>query len=346
MRIFSAFNYDEKHPSNPGFDNSNRIFRILYRLKTYFLLFIRASKKGISIKKLFIPHFPYLFRDAQQPPIVALEFTTHCNLRCLYCTNALNQREKGHMSEAVFQKIIRDLSVLKPCRVQLVGNGEATLHPDFGEFLRALTATRHFISLVTNGQWRREGIAEQILQAGPDVVEISVDAGGKEVYETSRINGSFELLLKNLATLKARRDQLKSNTLINIRLMIRPSQAQSFHTEKAFWKPYADTVMTQVLTKINNTTYGEDLFIPAYQMKDEYPKCSMPFKHIEVRYTGEVLLCYYSFYQAGAPGLVLGNIRQTSILELWNSSIMKAYRNAHRHRITGDMPVCRGCAGT
>lgn len=250
------------------------------------------------------------------------------------------------MSDEVFDKTLASLKEMKPNRVQIVGNGESTLHPKYGEYISKLARSGKYVSMVTNGQWENRKVVEEFLTAPLDLVEISIDAGGKEAYEASRINGSFDKLLSNLEYLNSRKKSLNSKTLINIRVMLRPSQKDNFNREKEFWKKYADRVMPQFITKVNNTTYEEDVFIPVQSREGEFPKCSMPFKHLEVKYTGEVLMCYYTFHQLGDPGLVIGNVRDTSIKELWNCKIMKDYREAHRKRIIEGMPVCKGCPGT
>jgi MoaA/NifB/PqqE/SkfB family radical SAM enzyme len=170
--------------------------------------------------------------------------------------------------------------------------------------------------------------------------------GGKENYENSRINGKYEKLIENLIALKSLKESLNAKTIINIRLMVRPSQQNEYQTELKFWQQYADRVMPQYLTKINNTAYSTDLFTPLQSQNNTYPKCSMPFKHLEIKWTGEVLMCYYTQYQIGNKGLVIGNINSNSILELWNCKIMKQYREAHRKRINSNMPACKGCPGT
>lgn len=346
MNILSPFKQNHKTPVNSYFDNSSRIARILYRLTSYSEIFRAAVKKGVPVSDLLRAHFPFVFTEASEPPIVSVEFTNHCNLKCIYCTNPLGQRERGFMSDQVFNRTLSDLLKMKPNRIQLVGNGESTLHPKFGEYVSKLAQTGNYLSLVTNGQWKDLIVAEQILKAPLDLVEISVDAGGKEKYEASRINGSFETLLFNLNILKTLKERLKAKTLINIRVMLRPSQKNSFQKEFSFWKKYADIVMPQYITKINNTEYADDVFIPAQNNSGDFPKCSMPFKHMEIKYTGEVLMCYYTLFQLGSPGLVIGNVQDSSINELWNCKIMKDYRNAHRKRITGKMPVCKACPGT
>ena len=346
MSIFSPFKKNNSDSGAAYFDDSNRVARIFYRLSSYNQIFWSSINKGIPAIDLLRSQFPYSFKDAIEPPIVALELTNYCNLKCPYCTNVLGQRTKGFMSNAVFERLLTDLNALRPNRIQLVGNGESTLHPRFGEYITKLADTGKYVSLVTNGQWVKESIAEEVLSAPLDLIEFSIDAGGKEGYELSRINGSFEVLLANLNRLKELKRKFMSKTMINIRVMLRPSQKESFMKESAFWKQYADRVMPQYINKINNTEYQDDVFIPIQKNTGEFPKCSMPFKHLEIKYTGQVLMCYYTLYQVGVPGLVIGNVLETTIKDLWNCQIMKDYRMAHRNRLKEKMPVCKGCPGT
>jgi MoaA/NifB/PqqE/SkfB family radical SAM enzyme len=346
MNLFSPFKNSKKNPNVSFFDNTNRIARCFYQFKSYTGIFIAALKKGIPLSNLLITRFPLFYSDALEPPIIAIELTNYCDLKCPYCTSPLGLREKGFMSDIVFNKIIIDLIKMKPNRVQLVGNGELTLHPNFGAYISRISQTGKYISIVTNGQWKMKFVAERILNAKIDLLEISIDAGGKEKYEYSRVHGSYDILISNLRHLKILKEHLKSKTLINIRLMVRPSQKKSYRKEISFWKKYADSVIPQFISKINNTEYNQDVFIPVQNSLGSFPKRSLPFKHMEIKYTGEVLMCYYSFFQMGSPGLKIGNVLDSSINELWNSKIMKDYRNAHRLRIKENMPVCQGCPGT
>lgn len=332
--------------SGNTFDNTDRLARARYRLSTYWSMLISSLGRKVPISDLIRAQFPFALSDSNYPPIVSLEFTNYCNLQCPYCTNPLGQREKGFMSEAVFHRIIRDLSNIPVNRIQLVGNGESTLHPEFGKFLLALRNTRKHISLVTNGQWRNESVISQIMNAGPDLLEISVDAGGKEGYERSRIKGNYEKLLHNLKMLAEEKRRRKSKMVTILRLMLRPSTVHLIKNERKFFKQFVDRVMPQFVISIANTNYKDDVFIPVQRNTGSFPKCSLPFKHQEIKYTGDVLMCYYSHFQLGPPGLLLGNVKERSILELWNSPVMKQYRHAQRSRDYSAMPVCKGCTGT
>ena len=328
------------------FDNSNRVNRILYRFYSYKKISTRALRKGVSVLNLIRAQFPFLLSDASFPPIVSIEFTNVCNLKCPYCTSPLGLRKRGYMDRTLLEKIVEELKLAPSNRIQIVGNGEPTLHPEFEFFLAKLVSTNRLISMVSNGQWTNDIVAETIIKSGIDVVEISIDAGGKAKYESSRINGSYEKLIYNLKKLNNAKKLFNSKIIINIRLMVRPSEKNNYLKEMLLWRHYADAVMPQFLNKINNTNYSDDLFIPVQKQHNIFPKCSLPFKHMEIKYSGEILMCYYSFFQLGAPGLVIGNINLSSIKALWNSDLMNQYRTAHRKRIEDKMSICKGCPCT
>lgn len=327
------------------FNNSNRISRILYRFNSYTKITNHAVKNGVTLKGLLLSKFPTRFPDAIAPPVLSIELTNYCNLKCPYCTSTLSSRKKGLMPNELVEKISKEAKLLNIQRIQMVGNGESTLHPNFEYCIHLLNNSTPYLSIVTNGQWSRD-VTPLALLNNTKLIEISVDAGGKDQYESSRLGGKYDNLIENLELINRLKKENKFSNLINIRLMIRPSQLGKVKMEIAFWKQYCDIVMPQFLTKINGTEYEVDIFIPKNASTNKFPKCSLPFYHLEVKWNGDVLMCYYSPFQIGEPGLLLGNANVNSIVDLWNHAILKQYRNAHRSGNKQLMPICKGCPGT
>jgi Iron-sulfur cluster-binding domain len=111
-----------------------------------------------------------------------------------------------------------------------------------------------------------------------------------------------------------------------------------------FWRPYADSVMKQYVIRRKEIDRDTDAYLNVQRASNEYPRCTLQFKDLCVMWDGNVPLCQYSAMQTGAePGLLLGNLNTTTILHLWNAPLMKQYREAHRTRQTGKMPICTGC---
>ena len=328
------------------FDNSFKILKIHTHHSYYKKLIFQLLETGIPINDTIRILFPFLLRNSLHPLQVSIELTNHCNLRCLYCPNSLISQKKGFMSDKVFEKVIEDLSYIKTNRIRLVGCGESTLHPKFYEHIKVLAIKHKHFTIITNGQWNRDEIPYELLTAPVNLIEISIDAGGKKGYERTRINGSYAKLIENIKKLHELKKQLKSNTIISIMLMLRPSQIKMFKDEFKFWIKYADAVLPQNIVKINNNTYDDDVFHPIQNRENSIPICKTPFIGFEVLFNGNVLLCSYSKYQIGYPGLIIGNVLDKRISELWNCKIMNTYRKAHRKRIKELMSICTGCPGS
>lgn len=288
-------------------------------------------------------HFTWLLPESPRPTSVTIEFTNYCNLQCPYCTSPLGLRRRGFMSESTFARLLEQIQIFCIPRARIVGNGESTLHPGFAAMVKALAQSCRYLQMVTNGQRLTEEIAEAILSAPVRLLEISVDSDNKEGYESSRKGGSFETLLANLARLKRMKRSLRAPTLLNIRAMIAPSQRARQQEILAFWRQYADSVMPQYL--LNSSGVQSDVF-GHFHGVGLIPRCTYPSRSIMVHWDGKVPLCEASRQQTGNPdGLVVGNIHESSLFEIWRSPVFQQYRNGHRTRNANLTPICKGCVG-
>lgn len=329
-------------------DNSNRLNRILRNFNTYGRMSAHMLRHGIPLYDIARSQFPMLSKRPERPVLFTIEFTNLCNLRCVYCTSWRGTREKGMMEETTFSKVADGIKKLGIHRVRVVGGGEPTLHPEFGRYIHELACSTDYLTILSNGQWKKpEDIIQDLIEAPVNLIEISVEGTTKEEYERSSTRASFDKLLANLRLLKEERNRTKSKSHINLRVMIRPSSKGNRSALRDFWKPYCDTMLFQRLVRFKDLE-GEDgvddLFEPVQNNTETYPKCSLPFKAMEVNWNGNVPLCCYSVTQYGPPGFLLGNIKESNLPDLWNGDIMRTYRKAHRDMNEDLMPICKGCA--
>ena len=326
---------------NRRFNNINRLARVLYRFKLYGKILLASGGK-VPLAGLIRKQFPFLLRDAAAPPALSVELTNYCNLACPYCSSPLKLRPQGMMSSSTFSNLIRQVKECGTPWVALCGNGESTLHPEFSNYVRQLAKATKFLSVTTNWQRVDEEIICSVLQAPVDLLNISVDGGNKAEYESIRIGGKFERLIHNLTVLKERKQTTHASTLINIRLMLRPSQYEDEPRLLKFWRTYGDVVSKQYVLNLDTST--ESGIDPV----DYKPggRCTLPFKILDINWSGNVPLCTYSRRQTGNPdGLTLGNINQNSIQELWKGPIIQQYRDGHRFQKENLIPICKGCKG-
>lgn len=323
--------------SRPSFRNADRVRRIRYRLRLY-ARHVSRSLGRVPARELVRTQFPFWMSDAPVPPLLSVELTNLCNLACGYCTNPTSRRPRGMMREATFERLVAQASDGGTFRIALCGNGEATLHPRYPDWVRRLSGAVRWVSLTSN--WQR--IDDEIISSSLEslrMLNVSVDGASRGDYERRRVGGRFDLLLRNLDRLNARKRSSGSRMLVNVRVMLEPRDVGREQEIVRFWRPYADVVSRQYILDFG---VGE----PRSFVPDLRGRCTLPFKKLDVHWNGVVNLCSYSWIQVGEPdGLVLGNIDETTVSEMWNGSIMRQYREGHRRRIEAMIPVCRGCPG-
>jgi MoaA/NifB/PqqE/SkfB family radical SAM enzyme len=326
------------------FDNTKRMSRIASR-QHYYLRFFLSALFRIPFIDMLRQHFAFLLPDMRRPAFVTVEFTNYCDLKCPYCSSPLRLRPQGMMSETVFTRLVQQVRDLGVNRVRIVGDGEALLHPRFNDMIGRLARACRYLTIVTNGQRLNLETITNMLRAPLRLIEVSVDSNCKENYEKMRIGGSFDRLLANLVLLKQTRNKMKAPALINIRAMIHPSERASESDILEFWRPFGDTVIAQYLHDGRAREVSTDtLFV--HSSPDRYPHCTVPLKTMSVMWNGKVPLCDFSEKQTGNPeGLVLGNIADDTLQDLWNHKIIRQYRQGHRDRDIGRIPICQNCVG-
>src|SRR5215472_1858329 len=222
--------------NHPLFNSSNRVARILYRLSAYRRLSWHMLRRGVPAREILRTQFPLIEPNPHVPALVSVEFTNYCDLRCVYCTSPLGLRPRGFMQRETFERFLEGIKQLGVSRVNVVGNGEPTLHPEFTSFIRELGRNVPYVHVLTNGQWKRpQDIINAMLEAPVSVVGVSVDGADKKGYEKSRLGGRFERLLENLTLLSTSKRTLRSHTITCICLMLRPSERMVERELMAFW---------------------------------------------------------------------------------------------------------------
>jgi radical SAM protein with 4Fe4S-binding SPASM domain len=249
------------------------------------------------------------------------------------------------MDRAVQKRIIEDVKKYRINRVK-IGGGEPTLNPDFFDFCKELSQNTRFLSVVTNAQWRDATMIKYLIESKLSMIEVSVDAGGKSVYESSRVGADYDLLQNNLRELIAYRNKMKSKTLIKIRLMLRPSTMHLERTESELWKNCSDAVLPQYIMKSPESDYESDVFISYNSQNNIIPRCTVPFKDLQVRVNGDVPYCQILGSKLNKQDrMIAGNLLKTDISAIWNKEIKK-FRDEHRNRQHNLTEICRSCKGS
>ena len=312
-------------------------------LQYYLFLNAKIVSKGVPLKELLVLKYPFVLPDAEKPPLLSVDITDACNLECRYCNNPLFPYPRTMMDDGTIACLLSQVEKASLNRIR-IGGGEPTLHPKFAFIMKELACHTKFLSIVTNCQWKNPEFGEALLRTGVDLIEISVDAGGAVMFEYSRKNASYNLLLTNLAFLRKTRDSLKSKAVIKIRLMLRPSTRRFEKAETTFLSKYCDCVLPQWVIKHPESDYSEDVFMQRSVAENTIPVCTVPFRDLQVRPDGHIPLC-------PAKGCTIekekqqfiGNICTDSLIDVWQCNAMREIRTAHRTRKGDVLNSCLNC---
>ncbi|MFC1888101.1 radical SAM protein, partial [Candidatus Cloacimonadota bacterium] len=173
---------------------------------------IRFLKKTLTLKRVINAVMVYssyflslLFRKSIYwgfPPIIVIEPTNICNLRCPLCPsgNGTLKRVKGYMDYELFCRII-DEAKDRAFMIVLWNQGESYLNKDFSRMIRYASDNKLFTLVSTNGNVELD--PKEIIESELDSMIVSLDGATQETYNKYRVNGSLQKVLDNVSNIVA-----------------------------------------------------------------------------------------------------------------------------------------------
>ena len=140
-----------------------------------------------------------LHRPITQLTKVYIEPTVACNLDCITCFRNEWEQPMGHMSDATFASILDGLKALDPIpSVYFGGIGEPLFHPRTPTWVAQAKALGIRVELITNGTTLTEKISRQLIEAGLDLLWVSLDGASPETFADVRIGAKLPQVMENL----------------------------------------------------------------------------------------------------------------------------------------------------
>ncbi len=162
-----------------------------------------------------------------------IELTSLCNLGCGYCLQHAGKgpgelhragTRSGNMSQSAYRKALDDHPSV--VALQLQGQGEPLLHPQFARFVEEAKRRGIFTYTVSNGTLLDEERREEVLGSGLDAYLVSLDASRPEEMERMRRGLDYDLVVKNVRALREAREARDGTMLIGISGVVRKSDRQ------------------------------------------------------------------------------------------------------------------------
>jgi hypothetical protein len=268
-------------------------------------------------------------RAPSMPEIVQIESTNICNAKCVFCPRDDMHRRQGIMSVELFRKIVDESVALGITHVRMHNYGEAFIDKRLVEKVRyAKEKGIQEVGVISNGSLITEKVARGMIEAGLDAINISVDASGKEVFESTRIGLKYDKVIANIERLVRLRAESGMRRPKLILSFVRQNNSADEQAFIEHWRTIADKVHVTDLHNWAGTLNTEsDVNYPCYR----------PWLTFTVLWDGRVSLCCADF----DGKTVLGDLNTSTIQEIWNA---EPYRNARRqHLESGGPDICRSC---
>lgn len=273
------------------------------------------------------------------PKYYIVEPTNFCNFTCPICPNNQYTREnQGNMEMDLFVTIIEQIKKVAEV-IQLYWMGEPLLNPsiyDMIKYCKNNTCAKVMIS--TNGSNLSPESIDLLIESGLDEIIISVDASdSQEIYESIRVGGDLSELNSTIRLLLKHNEHLHV-VLQFIDLYINRTEKASFLHR---WRDKNCSLQVSCLytwaNQIPSLNLASDNLSPV--AKKQRVPCADLWNKLSIHWNGLVSTCCFdwNFTQ------VIGNCYDNRLIDIWNSGVIRTFRNKHLNLDFSAMPLCLNC---
>lgn len=280
------------------------------------------------------------------PLFLHIEPNYHCNFKCPMCTQGIPELKKkfGYpekLNTADIKRIIDEASNFGCPSISFQGDNEPFLVKDIVSwFEMARDAGFQDIMVNTNGSVMNRRMAERIVKSGLTRLRFSLDAVSDEVYRKIRVGGDFAKVKANIELFLAVRAELGQKLPkvgVNcVRLAVNKHEIEPF---MEYWGCKVDFVVIQdFMTPDVEESFGY-MDVADREAVSNF-RCQQPWQRLYIRGNGDVTPCCAMF----SSYLKLGNFREQSLADLWNSPAARSLRRLHAEGRYRENPVCLKCS--
>ena len=283
------------------------------------------------------------------PQMVLLESTNYCNFSCIHCAYRIVSKKpaykQGFMDIDLYKKIIDEVSRYRNITLRPFSRGEALINPQLSQMIKyAKEKGIKNIWLNTNGLLLTPKKSKELLEAGLDRLEVSIDAASEKTF--SRIKGVDGKILRTVIENTIRYYKLKEEFSLNNskkRLVISFVESEMNTLEKDafvnFWRNNADHVSIRPIHQ-HGALLSDDLRFPRRDLEAaQRLPCSILWERVSIDYCGNVTFCEFDWEDKG----IVGSVYDSSIEELWNSKRYEQLRRLHVEKRFSKIRLCDSC---
>lgn len=302
--------------------------------------------------------FEEYFKGKPQLTNLHIEITSKCNERCLHCYIP-HENKISNIEPDLFYDIIEQCKDMRLLHLTLSG-GEPMLHKNFREFLKKCNEYDFSVNVLSNLTLLNDEIIKEMKSMHLLGIQVSLYSMNPVIHdEITQMKGSFEKtknailkLVENDIPLQISCPILKQNKNC-YNDVVRWADKHKIHvgddfviigrydhnTQNLICRLSIDEVKEMIKDKSSSDIkYLEQMEIAAEKKKDitadDYV-CSVCNSSICITENGDVYPC------AGWQNYIVGNVKETSLYNIWNNSEKVQYLRGLRNK---DFPKCIQCS--
>ena len=299
------------------FDNSIRYWSFILNQGNFGEYFINRFKWYILSKYSIVSPFPLH---------VDLETSSMCNMNCPMCYRS-QIKNTGQMDIDLFKMTVDECAENNLFSIRLSWRGESLTHPKIEEMIEYATGRIKNVSFLTNAFYLDKNKIDCLIENKVSYVAVSFDGIG-ENYELIRHPAKFEKSYEKVELLKKRRKDAKSK-LPQIRLCtLWPAIKDDSEAYYKTMKEVSDYIVCNPYINFKGPMKVKTDFI-----------CQYPWERMVIAYNGDSQCCT----GWNADDIILGNIKDSSICDMWHSDLMNKIRSLHAKGKRMKLNSCSEC---
>ena len=283
------------------------------------------------------------------PLIFQIQTIDLCNGSCIMCPNStLTKKKPCYMTDQLFNKIIQEIvTESKMSLILFFLQNEPLMDPKIAQKIKLAKNKGEQVQtcFITNGSLCTSEIIKDLEEAKLDSIAFSIDGLTKETYEKIRPKFKYDAVIENLE--KALQSQLN----VCIKFTLQKENQQELKAFKKYWKQRRVPVYINIVGNRSGSieNYNEIFVPPPYsKVKKTIGKtylklvkcCPQVLTTFNILSNGDVLLCCNDFSRK----LILGNVNNTSIKEIWNGEKYREIRRLFHQGRSEEIPICHHCS--
>ena len=289
------------------------------------------------------------------PAVLQVQTINRCNGKCGMCPypNTVHLQPREVMDDALFSKVVDECVVEDDFFefIPMVQNEpllDIKLEERIAEF-KQHAKPHQSVEIVTNGTALTPGRFEKLVHSGLDTITISLSALTQKTYEKLIEGLSWAQVINNLEAVAV--SPLRARINVFLRYVRQNGNESEFRPFKKYWERRGLNVSNY---EINNRAGALDGYEDRQPVKSFLFKrarksmgrtilkgaCPHAFGIMHVLTNGDVPLCANDWHNRH----LLGNVREQSIREIYNSPQMNQYRDLMEQGRFNEIEACRECS--